>query len=1199
MERGKRSVGALKVGAMAALAILLVRCGQAGAAQGRIPQGGGVTYPAWSGEYFANANLEGAPAYMKSENRVRSDWEDWRPVLGVRAESVRDFPTDNFSARWSAKLIARFDEEYTFKLISDEGARLKIRPTGTRRWRKLIDAWQPHRRRADTAKMRLDPATEYDVQIEYYDLTGDAVCELYWSSPSTPEEVVDYASGNTVREYWPQSAANMMDFTRIKMPDAQLDEDGWPKADFKTYMSGGWPIHHGRMLFCFKGLAEVHVNGTFLVGEETYENVLPKGAGYEPSTNETRALIETKDRGDGNYKSPLEMRQTQRSPDAPVGSGVRDIYWMAPKRIGGKEPHEPGEIINGEARDAFLPAYAFRVQKTGLNNVARWEDRTFPTYCNIHDQTVHNDMAYEKLVLAANEMGRDLYMCYSDSIDRDYMVKMAKVTRFGSDGKEPYNDPTEDPVWPPLNPNLRLYLEHGNEMGWSAIQPRQWARRYDREIFRNEDNPIWRVLNFDGRAEDNHHGGLMRYHAYRTVMMSDAMREVWGDAAINDKVRVMIFGQYQRHFQNTLCQFIDDYYNNGAGQFVANPRPVNEILFGAGPALYYGTGNMWAVGDDPVLKDASFEGYPLRPGAAAGAPARGPWRFESTAGVVDDRLPRHQAFQPVPAEEKPYKLNSAASVGIGFTVGPTDLYAYETGRIVQGGEKGAHPVSIFTAEAKKLHGMRASREKLDKMQRGQIAWWPLQYDAWITPGSSRVGVWKLEAGKSYICVSREPANAELPSPNTPLRAGPGLLIQGGVVLADGEVKRVSRPGTGFPLATFRYTGRPATPGRGIALVPSDPKVDPTWMEGGRGRSNVPEWHRAGTRAAFIAGRGRISQRFTVDRPGDYMFVFTANNSIEKAQPITITFDGKTAWEKSPVGGSRKHREAVFQWGTRYMPLEAGEHELVIEGTADDPAAVLYIYASHIGSVRDYAGGEDAGNFLDAGGATGQTDARFARNVRVCTLMAQNWGLVPMSYEGGTNAGGDWNGGGVLYTQQFKWNHPISKVADNNWAHFWHSYGGRNAMYYYPGFPGLFLYKAETYMPWAAAIERAGGWVLEPSKGIPLPATLTVQIDHSQGSIASGWKGWTHPLNMQEQTSRLEQGQWKSWIVRAPEARRYRFTLSASAGGAARLSVDDSQGIVKGPSDRRLTTELFLTKGMHAVKVRCDEGAFDLSGIAVQ
>ena len=69
------------------------------AAGNRLPQGGGVAYPAWTGTYWDNPEMEGEPRWEQSEIRVRFDWEDWRPIIGSRGETVIDFPKDGFSAR--------------------------------------------------------------------------------------------------------------------------------------------------------------------------------------------------------------------------------------------------------------------------------------------------------------------------------------------------------------------------------------------------------------------------------------------------------------------------------------------------------------------------------------------------------------------------------------------------------------------------------------------------------------------------------------------------------------------------------------------------------------------------------------------------------------------------------------------------------------------------------------------------------------------------------------------------------------------------------------------------------------------------------------------------------------------------------------------------------------------------------------------
>ncbi len=50
------------------------------------------TATAWSGSYFANPNLQGDPAFVRSETNIDFVWGNNSPGGNV--------PADNFSARW-------------------------------------------------------------------------------------------------------------------------------------------------------------------------------------------------------------------------------------------------------------------------------------------------------------------------------------------------------------------------------------------------------------------------------------------------------------------------------------------------------------------------------------------------------------------------------------------------------------------------------------------------------------------------------------------------------------------------------------------------------------------------------------------------------------------------------------------------------------------------------------------------------------------------------------------------------------------------------------------------------------------------------------------------------------------------------------------------------------------------------------------
>lgn len=1187
------------------------------------PQGGGVIYPAWTAEFWSNPDHAGPAAYTRSDVRVAHDWETYRPIIGVRAESVRAFPRERFSVRWTGTLQPRFTEAYTLHLESAGRARVRVANPGVSGLRTVLDAWQPHGRRTDTAVLELDAGKQYEIVVEFaHDGPADAdlACVLRWSSAGTPLEVVDYVSGNTVHFMTPHIFADASSFSGTNENSAgqvgvEVDASGWPIRDFSQTLLQGYTHHAGRVLITFLGQAQIRGPGTFVVGDETFLGEVPKGRGYDAATNRTRVFADLEPEADGETtRSRYEFLQTQRTPDAPVGSGVTELEVLLPREVNGRVAHEPGEIIHQPARNAFLPVFSFRVQRTGLNEIELWSERTLPGYARIIGHTWRADMAYEKLILAANELGRDLHLCYSDSADEEFMRKLALLARYGSDGVEPYAGPTPHPVWPPLNPNLRLYLEHGNEMGWSGIQPRRWSARYERSIFGKDDNPVWRILNFDGRMAEDRQGGLMRYHALRTVMMSEAMRSVWGDAAMGERIRVMLFGQYERWFQNGMLQFIHDYYGNPA--HVAQPRAVNEILWAAGPAVYYGTTNNFAEGATPVFANHDFEATPLAPGEARLAPTGIPgWTFEGGAGLVDHRLPRHQTFT-VSRDAAPERISGRATAGYRITIGDRDVFAVQAARRVHAGERGTANTMIVDEEGRTVNASKHPALRLAGAQPGAFLYTSLDYCGWATSDSSRVGVWRLLAGRSYYVVS-DVGEGEVPGADSVLEAGPGLTIDGPVIargagltqrgIEGGRPEFTPRAGCGYPLPAFTYSFA-NTDIPGYVLAPSDPSADSSWAQGGRGKSFIPASHRPGTTWAFLAGEGRIRGEFRVEEAGEYAVVFTANSSLNRTNsregdnPFTIRINDEVVWNNT-VGDSRKPMGGIFQWGSRYIHLEPGTHRLVIESRSKDPRDVVYFHALHLGSMYDFAGGPTARNFLGAGAATGGTDGRFVLVAQLCSAMAQNWGLVAFAYEGGTSSGGDWNGGKVEYAHQFKWEHPWSRVADDQWARTWHNYGGLNAMYYYPGFEYKYIHRAETFMPWAAAIGRTHGWELEPRGPAAAPVRFTPATRHYQSQPGAQWQEWFHPFQPERDDAGVSprlatEGLWKGFVFRAPTPGLYVVTATTTPGGTARLRVNLDQAVAEGPSGTALTRTVFLTQGVHAVRLENVAGAFDLEAIEI-
>lgn len=76
-------------------------------------------------------------------------------------------------------------------------------------------------------------------------------------------------------------------------------------------------------------------------------------------------------------------------------------------------------------------------------------------------------IAYEHMVALANAAGRDMWICVPHMATDTFVINLANLIRHGSDGVNPYTSPQADPVHPPLDPGLKVWLEYSNEI-WSS-----------------------------------------------------------------------------------------------------------------------------------------------------------------------------------------------------------------------------------------------------------------------------------------------------------------------------------------------------------------------------------------------------------------------------------------------------------------------------------------------------------------------------------------------------------------------------------------------------------------------------------------------------------------------------------------------------------------------------------------------------------
>jgi len=120
-------------------------------------------------EFFANMDLQGPPVLKRADKEVDFDWGMMNPAPEV--------PADNFSARWTGKVVPTVSGKYRFGAIADDGVRVYLDG-------KLIaEDWTEHAPTTVTGEVTLEAGKSYDVKMEYYENKIGAVAKLVWQPP--------------------------------------------------------------------------------------------------------------------------------------------------------------------------------------------------------------------------------------------------------------------------------------------------------------------------------------------------------------------------------------------------------------------------------------------------------------------------------------------------------------------------------------------------------------------------------------------------------------------------------------------------------------------------------------------------------------------------------------------------------------------------------------------------------------------------------------------------------------------------------------------------------------------------------------------------------------------------------------------------------------------------------------------------------
>ncbi len=118
-----------------------------------------------TGEFFDNMDLAGEPVYTRIDSMINFCW-GWSPPPGV--------PENQFSVRWTGKIIPPETRIYSLGTRTDDGARLYLNG------QLIIDDWKEHGEKPNSTDVELKAGKEYEIVFEHFDNGMGATARLTW-----------------------------------------------------------------------------------------------------------------------------------------------------------------------------------------------------------------------------------------------------------------------------------------------------------------------------------------------------------------------------------------------------------------------------------------------------------------------------------------------------------------------------------------------------------------------------------------------------------------------------------------------------------------------------------------------------------------------------------------------------------------------------------------------------------------------------------------------------------------------------------------------------------------------------------------------------------------------------------------------------------------------------------------------------------